>query len=63
MPTYRVYMLSKDEHITRPPRLIACPNDESAVRNARRFLDGHVLEVWDEKRRIARLVPDHDGPP
>jgi hypothetical protein len=63
MPTYRVYTLSKDEHIQSPPRVIDCPDDEAAIKEARRWLDGHALEVWDQHRKIGRLEPEQDGPP
>ena len=57
MPTYRIYTLSKDEHIDRAPLLIDCPDDEAAIEKARQFLDGHALEVWDQQRKIGRLEP------
>ena len=63
MPTYRIYAVSKDEHIHSAPRLIDCADDEAAMQKARQLLDGQALEVWEEKRKVGRLEPDDDGSP
>ena len=63
MPAYRVYTLSPDGHIQAPPRIIDCPDDEAAMRQARQWLDGHLLEVWNENRKIGTLDPDDKGRP
>ena len=58
MPWYRIFKLSKDEHIESPPRVIVAKDDEAALKEARQLLDGHALEVWDEKRKVGRLEPE-----
>lgn len=63
MPTYRVYTLSKDEHIHSAPRLLECADDEAAMQKARQFLDGQALEIWDEKRKVGRIEPEDDRLP
>ena len=58
MPTYRIYVLEKDDHIQRPPTVIDCPDDSAAIENAKELLDGRVIQVWDHDRLIVRLDPD-----
>ena len=62
MHSYRIYTLSRDEHISRPPRIITCEDDTIAFEEARQLLDGHALEIWDGTRLVGRLEPDHDTP-
>ena len=58
MPWYRIFTLSKDEHIESPPRVIVSKDDETALKEARQLLDGHAFEVWDENRKVGRLEPE-----
>jgi hypothetical protein len=55
MPIYRVYKLRDDGRISGPPHIIDCRDDETAVREARGVLNGHVREVWDLARFVVRL--------
>jgi hypothetical protein len=32
-----------------------CNDDESAIKSARRLVDGHPVEVWQTDRPVARL--------
>jgi hypothetical protein len=57
MPSYRIYSFTQDGHIVSMPRIVDCPDDGAAMQEARRYLDGHALEVWDEKRKVGRLEP------
>jgi hypothetical protein len=59
MPTYRIYVLEKDNHIHRPPMIIECADDGVAIENAKGFLDGRAIEVWDHGRLVVRLDPEH----
>jgi hypothetical protein len=54
---YRFYVLDESEHVSQPPQIVECAGDEDAIRQARQLLDGKVIEVWDEARRIVRLEP------
>jgi hypothetical protein len=58
MPTYRIYVLEKDDHIQRPPTVIDCPDDSAAIENAKELPDGQAIEVWDHARLVARLDPE-----
>jgi hypothetical protein len=44
-------------HIIQPPKLIEALNDQQAIEEARRIVDGHALEIWDEQRLVIRLEP------
>ena len=58
MPTYRIYVLEKDDHIQRPATVIDCPDDSAAIENAKALPDGQAIEVWDHARLVARLDPE-----
>jgi len=34
-----------------------CDDDEQAKRHAKRLVDGHVVELWQEARKIAEFTP------
>jgi hypothetical protein len=57
MTVYRVYKLREDGRISGPPHVIDCRDDEAAMRQARRLLEGHVREVWDLARFVGRIDP------
>ena len=45
MPTYRLYTISKDEHINARPRLIDCAGDAAALQKRAVFHDGQALDA------------------
>jgi hypothetical protein len=55
MVLYRVYALDRDAHVAEPPRTLQCADDGEAIRQARQWLDGKDLEIWDGGRRVAWL--------
>ena len=59
MPEYRIYTLEKDNRIAGPPDEIDCADDQAAVQEAKKVLDGHAIEVWEKARFVIRLEPDH----
>ncbi len=59
MPTYRLYFLDTDAHISRPPEAFECADDQEAVQKARQLIDGKDLELWDGPRRVA-FIPRPD---
>ena len=54
MPTYRVYFVDRSGHISRPPEVILCADDNEAAGHAQRFIDSLDIEVWDESRLVAK---------
>ena len=50
MPMYRVFFIDRDDHISRPPEVIECADDNEATDKALGFVDGHDVEVWGFNR-------------
>jgi hypothetical protein len=51
---YRAYILDQEGRI-RGCRELICLNDEEAKQKAIQILDGHDIEVWQEKRQVFTL--------
>jgi hypothetical protein len=54
MPTYRAYLINRDDRVT-SYRPIEAATDEEALELARQFVDGHDVEVWLLDRKVGRL--------
>jgi len=52
---YRAYILDKDGRISQAIDL-DCVDDEDAKKQASKLLDGHDIEVWQQKRRLTILM-------
>jgi hypothetical protein len=57
MPTYRLYALDNQNHVTGPPQIITSDSDEEAIQRAQVFMDVRALELWELERRVARIDP------
>jgi hypothetical protein len=49
---YRAYLIGSDGHFLRSLDLI-CDNDDAAIENAEQLVDGHDVELWQQKRKVA----------
>jgi hypothetical protein len=58
MADYRLYRLDKDGHIQGPPVIVTCETDDAALSQAKQYVDGVAIEVWDCGRRVAFLPPE-----
>ena len=54
MAEYRAFTVGRDGHFVGSEALI-CADDSEAIEKAKRFLDGHDIELWSGERFIARL--------
>jgi hypothetical protein len=54
MPTYRAYLINRDDRVT-SYRPIEAATDEEAMEIAKQFLEGHDVEVWLLDRKVGRL--------
>ena len=54
MPTYELHVLGADNR-TMAVKTISSNDDAEAFEMARRYLDGHAIELWEGKRFIATL--------
>lgn len=53
---YRAYVIGSDGRFYRSVA-IDCADDAEAVERAKRFLDGHDIELWQNDRKVATF--DH----
>ena len=49
---YYAYVIGDDGHIQNRVEFV-CSDDEEAKRCAKRLVDGHDVELWQEARRVA----------
>ncbi|MGY4368650.1 hypothetical protein ACVW1A_004715 [Bradyrhizobium sp. LB1.3] len=57
MAEYRLYRFDKDGHIQGPPVIVDCEDDDAAVTQAKQYVDGVAIQVWDRARCVAVLPP------
>jgi hypothetical protein len=50
-----VYFIDRENHISRPPEVIECADDQEATDKALGFIDGRDVEVWEANRLLVRL--------
>jgi hypothetical protein len=55
VPEYRIYTLTDGGKIDGPSRAVICDDDQDAIKLAKRWLDGHDLQVWQGARLVNRL--------
>jgi hypothetical protein len=60
MPGYYIYTLGDDGHVQSRVNAI-CDDDEQAKCRAEQLVDGHVVELWQEARKIAEFKPHKQG--
>jgi hypothetical protein len=60
MPEYRFYTLKSGNQMVAPPDVIDCASDQDAIDEAKKFLDGFDVEIWQGARIVTRLRPS-DG--
>jgi hypothetical protein len=53
---YRAYIIDPDGHILRSNGF-AATSDDAAFEYARRFVDGHDVELWSGARLVGKLKP------
>jgi hypothetical protein len=58
MPEYRLYIIDNADHIARRVDF-DLPNEAEALIKARQHVDGHAVELWSGRRRIARINPQY----
>jgi hypothetical protein len=54
MPDYRAYQL-KNNRVAGPPNIVAADNDQDAIEQAKKLVDGHDVELWDGARFVIGL--------
>jgi hypothetical protein len=54
---YDAYFIGDDGHITNRVAFFAV-TDEEAKERAKRLVDGHAVELWQEGRKVATFDPE-----
>jgi hypothetical protein len=60
MSVYRFYPIKKNGHVAGPPIVCDFARDNEALAEAKKHLNDHDIEVWQDARIVAYLVPDQD---
>jgi hypothetical protein len=55
MAHYRIYVTTPDGHVTAPPTVFECDDDQEAIGKAAQFVDGQAIELWEGARFIIRF--------
>ena len=60
MPRYQIYVLGVRDEIEDVAAVIACDNDQEAIRKVRLLVDSHEIELWArlaDRSSIATCMP------
>jgi hypothetical protein len=58
MAHYRIYVTTPDGHVTAPPTVIECSDDQEAIGRAAGLGNGKSVELWEGARCIVRFPSD-----
>jgi hypothetical protein len=53
---YRLYTLARDGKVSASPRIVECKDDDEALEIARRYVDGHDIEIWRDNKRVGLIA-------
>lgn len=59
---YRLFHLDDAGSVLGPSQAVTAEHDQAAIEQARRGLNGAVLEIWEGSRRIATIRSNDDKP-
>jgi len=57
VPAYRIHFIDQG-HMKRPEQIIESADDYEAIKKAQQAVDGHDVELWDDRRLVVRLRLD-----
>jgi hypothetical protein len=55
VPSYRVYLFDRGNHISRPIKTVEYTGDQEAIQKASQFVDCHDVELWERSRLVMRF--------
>jgi len=58
VPSYRVYLFDRANHISRPMKTVEYTGDQEAIQKASQFVDRHDVELWERSRLVMRFPHD-----
>jgi hypothetical protein len=53
---YRLYTLDRKGKVSGSPHIIECKDDEAAMDEARKYVDGHDIEIWRDNKRVGLIA-------
>jgi hypothetical protein len=53
MATYRAYLVDGRGHIHQPPHIFDSDDDGTAITQAKQYVNGCDVELWDHERIVA----------
>jgi hypothetical protein len=62
MPSYRIFEFAPTARIHKPPVMFECEDDQAAIAKAKQLLNGRLIEVWEQQRKVAELAPARRQP-
>ncbi len=57
-PVYRALIVDEAGHTIAPAKILEAKDDDEALRQARSFVDGYGVELWEGTRMIASFPPN-----
>jgi hypothetical protein len=55
MPHYRIHSVDPKGHISAPPEIVACADDQAAIQKAGQAVKDEGVELWEGERCVARF--------
>jgi hypothetical protein len=55
VPHYRIYSVDPEGHISAPPEIVVCADDQAAIQKAEQAVNGKGVELWEGERCVARF--------
>ena len=52
-------MLDHENRVSGPPQIIECEDDDAALIEAGRYVDGQAIEIWRNDKRVGLIPADH----
>jgi len=56
---YRFYKIDRNDPVDGPPHVLECEDDDAALVEARKYVDGRAIEIWRDNTRVG-LIPADD---
>lgn len=56
--TYRLYSVDREGRVFGLPHIVQCEDDDAILIEARRYIDGHAIEIWRDYKRVGLIPAD-----
>jgi hypothetical protein len=53
---YRLYTVDRKGKLSGPPHIVECKDDAAAMDEARKYVDGHDIEIWRDNKRVGLIA-------